>query len=71
MVLVEFSHSDKERLLDVMDKAGYDNPFNLREDFVFVKRQTWREKTFLVSIYVAPKLLFLCVNSPVSSDVKV
>ena len=38
VLLVEFSHIDKKKLLDVMDKAGYDNPFNLREDLVFVKR---------------------------------
>ena len=39
VLLVEFSHTDKKKLLDVMDRAGYDNPFNLREDFVFVKRK--------------------------------
>ena len=40
VLLIEFSHIDKTKLLDVMDRAGYDNPFNLREDMVFVKRQT-------------------------------
>ena len=37
MVLVEFSHVDKKVLLDMMSGFGYDNPFNLREDMVFVK----------------------------------
>ena len=40
MMLIEFSHLDKKKLSDVMDKAGYDNPFDLLEDMVFVKRQT-------------------------------
>ena len=39
VLLVEFSHIDKKKLLDMMDRAGYDNPFNLQEDLVFVKRQ--------------------------------
>ena len=38
MVLIEFSHIDKKRLLDMMNGFGYDNPFNLREDMLFVKR---------------------------------
>ena len=42
MVLVEFSHIDKNALLDMMDGFGYDNPFNLREDMLFVKRGPWR-----------------------------
>ena len=38
MVLIEFSHIDKKGLLDMMNGFGYDNPFNLREDMLFVKR---------------------------------
>ena len=38
MVLVEFSHIDKKALLEMMNGFGYDNPFNLREDCLFVKR---------------------------------
>lgn len=38
VLLVEFSHLDKKRLLDMMNGFGYDNPFNLREDMVFMKR---------------------------------
>ena len=41
VVLVEFSHIDQKTLLDVMDRAGYDHPFDLPEDMVFVKRATW------------------------------
>ena len=35
---VEFTHTDRPRLAAIMDTAGYDNPFDLREDMVFVKR---------------------------------
>ena len=38
VLLVEFSHLDEKRLLDMMDGFGYDNPLNLQEDMVFVKR---------------------------------
>ena len=38
VLLVEYSHLDKKRLLDMMNGFGYDNPFNLREDMLFVKR---------------------------------
>ena len=38
MVQVEFSHSNATNILRIMDAAGYDNPFNLEEDLVFVKR---------------------------------
>ena len=38
MVLVEFIHLDKKRLLDMMNGFGYDNPFNPLRDMVFVKR---------------------------------
>ena len=49
VLLVEYSHLDKKRLLDMMNGFGYDNPFNLPEDMVFVKRgQFWENwpKTF-------------------------
>ena len=42
MFLVEFSHIDKKKLVQIMDKAGYDRPFNLLEDMVFVKRHGWQ-----------------------------
>ena len=39
VILVEFSHLDKKALLDMMTGFGYDNPFDLREDMVFVKKE--------------------------------
>ena len=39
MLLVEFSHVDKKTLLDMMNGFGYDNPFDLQRDMVFVKRE--------------------------------
>ena len=30
---------DSQTVLDVMDEAGYEHPFNLLEDMVFVKRE--------------------------------
>jgi len=39
VVLIEFSHLDKKALLDMMTGFGYDNPFDLREDMVFVKKE--------------------------------
>ena len=38
VVQVEFTHSNKTNLLRIMEAAGFDNPFNLLEDLVFVKR---------------------------------
>ena len=38
VVQVEFTHSNKTNILRIMAAAGYDNPFNLAEDLVFVKR---------------------------------
>ena len=38
-MLVEFSHLDKKALLDMMIGFGYDNPFDLEEDMVFVKKE--------------------------------
>jgi len=38
VLLVEFTHVDKKTLLDMMNGFGYDNPFNLKRDMVFVKR---------------------------------
>ena len=38
VVQVEFTHSNKTNILRIMDAAGYDNPFNLLEDLIFVKR---------------------------------
>lgn len=38
VVQVEFTHSNKSNILRIMDAAGYDNPFNLLEDLIFVKR---------------------------------
>jgi len=35
---IEYTHVDDNRLAAIMDKAGYDNPFNLQEDMIFVKR---------------------------------
>ena len=40
VVLVEFSHIVQKRLMDVMEEARYDHPFDLQEDMVFVKRAT-------------------------------
>jgi len=39
VVLVEFSHLDKKALFDMMTGFGYDNPFDLKEDMVFVKKE--------------------------------
>jgi len=38
VIQVEFTHSNKTNILRIMEAAGYDNPFNLLEDLVFVKR---------------------------------
>ena len=38
VVQVEFTHSNQTNILRIMTAAGYDNPFNLAEDLVFVKR---------------------------------
>ena len=38
VVQVEFSHSNATNILRIMEAAGYDNPFSLVEDLVFIKR---------------------------------
>ena len=35
---VEFTHIDRTKVAALMDRAGYDNPFDLKEDMIFVKR---------------------------------
>ena len=47
VVQVEFTHSNKTNILRIMAAAGYDNPFNLAEDLVFVKRgyRLWQTMT--------------------------
>ena len=56
MVLVEFSHLDKKALFDMMTGFGYDNPFDLKEDMVFVKKGSWRIVISLINIWI--KLVF-------------
>ena len=38
VIQVEFTHIDQTKLAALMDKAGYENPFDLNEDMIFVKR---------------------------------
>jgi len=35
---VEYVHSNTTNILRIMEAAGYANPFNLKEDLIFVKR---------------------------------
>ena len=35
---VEYVHSNKTNILRIMKAAGYENPFDLKEDLIFVKR---------------------------------
>ena len=50
VVQVEFTHSNKTNILRIMDAAGYDNPFNLEEDLIFVKRTRRKQFTWKVPI---------------------
>jgi hypothetical protein len=35
---VEYTHVDEKRLKKHMEEAGYENPFNQKEDMIFVKK---------------------------------